>query len=330
MYFFASEESRSSFVFLSWFEVIQQLTLARLSGGLGFSFLALAFSCVLIPLFRKEEPRPRYRTAWRANKAIAVGLAIRLLWTFALSPEAVNPSILFSAQPITKEQELALVRKVDEMFSVLNSGQKLEPETFSIEEYGEGNEVLRVMYVAFTELQSNYENFNQDIAAAGLDKVLQPENLASADGRESGLLALERLTESIQRCDDQTKQWFRDFAVKVNASMLSEQIRREMLDGFERESERIQKTMAEFFVIEREFVDAVKAIITFVSDKDQVMKVANGQMLFESAEDVATYNQHVIDIQAITQREMAWITRTGNNAAATAKNFRDEFVAPRE
>jgi hypothetical protein len=290
------------------------LSLILLSLGLGLLALALAGGL--------HSPNAvAYRLGEVTGSSLLVAVVAFLIWRFLLQKKKGIGLLIFSsgffviavyhsavAAMEARSTDLATTDTVAMMTEMLNTGE-ISSKNFDEREYGSAAPMMKVLQRHFQQLTSDFSKMNQEMESLHLETVLQGEGLKDLSHINQGQATLQSLLAILDRYEELFRQRQEGMVNEVNASEMSDSIKREFLSGFNQSKESGLQQLGEFFNIEREFVAKADDLLNFVRSRIGHYRLAGSNIRFNSSSDAQVFNAHVQQIQLIARQEDDWHSR---------------------
>lgn len=163
---------------------------------------------------------------------------------------------------------------------------------------GELQKFLRAQIGEFQRLQQGYR---QELHGIGWETVLNPDRIRGDVGLRKSQEMVTQAKQIVQKYAGQTETVLRGLEAKIQTLAVSEDVRRSTLTGFRNSMAKGNRSV-EVWRLEAARVEGVEKIISLLQSSGN-WTVENGQVAFESAADLARFNEAVASINLLRKQE---------------------------
>lgn len=288
--------------------------------ALGIVLLCVSFLAVMITSIKYSvsPERAGYRIGVVLGCAFLIGIVALVISRLALKNRRGIGLLLFAIgvlgvsifQSVAAYREgQATKRALENMTTTFKGyldGSPAAASSFDEKQYGELAPAVKIINEYLQGEQSDTLEMNQEMTALHLENMLTRETLQDARHINEGQQRVSAMRELLDRYEARLRRRADDIPIKINATALNENQKREFLNGFNSTKEQGLNDIKEFFEIERAIADKIETILSFMSGRQGRYRFAGSQVMFSSTSDASSYNGYLFSLRTAAQREEAW------------------------
>jgi hypothetical protein len=166
-------------------------------------------------------------------------------------------------------------------------------------EAGEFARWLKEFLHQATELDTNYV---RELEAIGWNSALDPGRIQNDTALSQTEVMIEQAKVIVDTYAKKSRDLYQEAGDHIKALQVSEATNNQGLADFGRALETLRPQLNESWQLEKEIVQQVEKMFEVLATS-KGWEIQDGQMLFESDEDVARFNSHFDRIDAIVERQ---------------------------
>lgn len=170
----------------------------------------------------------------------------------------------------------------------------LAPTYRAIEEFARG-------------IRAEQFEFQKAVAESSITDMLTPENMSDPGSISRSRERLSSLNSQIDRTQSNMLRLIGKLDSEFASAKVSDRMKHLMKKGFKDSMDASAERMGEFYRIERHFVAAADELLGFLQTRQGKYWESNGQLMFESQDDLAVFNSHVERITRLANEEQNWM-----------------------
>jgi hypothetical protein len=114
---------------------------------------------------------------------------------------------------------------------------------------------------------------------------------------------LKQANEIVLRYKSKNADLFSTIRQDIELSELSSSSKQSMLTGFDRKSDQGKAEAMEVWRLEQQALDEIGKIIALLSARRSAWEVQDGQVMFQSQEDLDLFNSYLAKVQAVLAKQ---------------------------
>jgi hypothetical protein len=170
---------------------------------------------------------------------------------------------------------------------------------------GEFGEVERFVKTFLNRMASQRNDYLLELNTIGWNKMLDPERLKKDRALTETRFMTRKAREIMDKYRNKTYAIIDNVPNDIAALDLSDNMKRQMLSGFNKGMERSRRQIDEIWGLESRIMTEFENITTLLSARKRGWIISNGQILFYSQYDVNSFNSYLASIQDLTRRQEA-------------------------
>jgi hypothetical protein len=168
------------------------------------------------------------------------------------------------------------------------------------------------------ELQNSYLT---ELESFGLLTLLDANRLSSDKGFIESRYILQRINQAFVDYENEYGRIVADMPIRINQLALPEGQKQSMLEGFRKGQEKNEPLTERIFYLERQGLVEFEKIVDFLEQIRTSWYVENGQFMFETDEQVSTYNNFLANIDMYVAEQLEHQKKALQNQRETVENF---------
>lgn len=170
---------------------------------------------------------------------------------------------------------------------------------------GEFGEMERWVKTFMNQMASQRNEYLLELNAIGWENILDPGRLKKDRSLSESKIITQKAKEIVNKYREKTDALLDGVPNDIASLNLSENIRREMLSGFNKGMENTKRKIDAIWDLEGSVVSVIENIVALLSEKKKAWTVSNGQLLFNNNSDLNRYNEYLASIQNMIQHQEA-------------------------
>lgn len=247
------------------------------------------------------------KKVFRKKVILLILSLIYLIYSFSSTTAAIDGYI--------KEVKIykASLVKFTAMSSAVVDKKDIPAENFDKSEYGSFSPFLKLTNSYFIKNKQLQDNMNNELSALDLKHILDGNTLSSKEGINN---AKQRIAASLKLWDKYEADYknnLNDFITSVSALELPKLFKTGFLEGYKQSQHEDSKKISDYFKIERDFSSKLNTIMDFMLSINGKYKVENDKILFNSGDNLNTYNVYIEDIKKLGEEEAKILKSINDN-----------------
>jgi hypothetical protein len=170
---------------------------------------------------------------------------------------------------------------------------------------GTAGDIERVLRLTSNRLSAIDSDYKSDLDRSGCRRLLIPSRLASDSNMAESREILERTRAIIEKCKARNVKLLSDMRGGIEALKVSDTSKKEMLQNFDDAITEVKPKIEEAWDMEMQVVAEAEGIIELLGQKQGSWNCLTGVIAFSDANDARVFDQHMLTMHAITQKEEA-------------------------
>jgi hypothetical protein len=264
------------------------------SGNLAYQFgynlpIAIFIGGGLHLAFRKRESS---RTGWMGFALVFASLITASLIANQMMKSDVRDAAAHLEQSIAAVQAAASAgTATPPPMPITNSGSS---------DGAKMGVIIKTMVNRMLALRREYE---LELDAIGWGKILDGQRLKTDVTFAESRTILKQANEIVLRYKSKNADLFSTIRQDIELSELSSSSKQSMLTGFDRTSEQGKAEAMEVWRLEQQALDEIGKIIALLSARRSAWEVQDGQVMFQSQEDLDMFNAYLAKVQAVIAKQ---------------------------
>jgi len=203
------------------------------------------------------------------------------------------------------------------------SAQQIESTETTQKAKDEFGEIERFIKTFMNKAASQQHDYSLELDAIGwgsifdFDRIKQDQNLI-----ESKIL-IQKAKNIVKKYKDQSRALMSSAKNDINSLNISEDMKDEMLRGFEETQSDAQSQMDAFYDLESKIISEAESIMKLLSERKGLWEIKDGNIFFEKQSDSDIFNSHVAAIQEYAAKEQATHKKAAREATNRLNRFND-------
>lgn len=148
--------------------------------------------------------------------------------------------------------------------------------------------------------RADFQNAHvRGLQEAGFPNILDPERLAKDEGLVESKAIIARTRAFLEGQREQLEEMAREWPAFIRSMPHAPTRDQEWMRGIEGGIRETKRRTKEFVDEEAAIVNRVESMLIFLASKEGQWSCQQGELVFESAEDLVTYDQHLLDLAQV-------------------------------
>jgi hypothetical protein len=195
------------------------------------------------------------------------------------------------------------IQEYRSFYDKFNSGVRLPTRTFSETTYGKNASLLQASYDFFAVFQNDQMEKDKELKKLRTDNILTNDVLQNVKLIDDGRRRLAATIELIDKYETLQGQRYEMMIQRVQSLKISSSGKEEFLSSFKNSFGGNFNTAKQLHEVQRALLQKMDVMLFFMRGKQGNYHFVGEQLMFSSQRDSAFYNQHYLELAALSQKE---------------------------